>query len=58
MHHEIRKDRLSPGNWRVESIAPEGGRVVAVAIFTGPDARKQAEEYAAWKNGLVLADVA
>lgn len=54
MHHEVRKDRISPGNWRVEAIAPGDGRVVAVAIFKGPDARKQAEEYAAWKNGLVL----
>lgn len=55
MHHEIRKDKISPGNWRVETISPVDGSVVAIAVFSGLDARRRAEEYAAWKNGLVLA---
>jgi hypothetical protein len=52
MHHEIRKDRISPGNWCVETISLEGGKVIAVATFSGCNARELAEEYAAWKNGF------
>lgn len=44
------EDKRNPGDWRVEAIDFENEGAVYVAIFSGPDARERAEEYAAWQN--------
>ena len=38
------------GDWRVEAIDHENEGVVYVTIFSGPDSRERADEYAAMKN--------
>jgi len=45
------EDNRNIGAWRVEANAYENEGAVYVAIFSGPDAQKRAEEYAALKNG-------
>jgi hypothetical protein len=35
------------GDWRVEKLDDDGG--IEVAIFSGPDARDRAIEYADWR---------
>jgi hypothetical protein len=42
---KVFEDRLTPGNWRVEWET--GG--VEVTIFSGPDARERAIQYADWR---------
>jgi hypothetical protein len=52
MRYEIIEDAESVDGdaWRVESVDYQGDGSVYVAIFSGPDARQRAEEYAEWKN--------
>ena len=40
---------MYPGHWHVEAIGKDGE--IYVAIFSGPEARERATEYADWKNG-------
>jgi hypothetical protein len=42
---KVFEDRIYPGNWRVEGEDDDGG--VEVTIFSGPDARDRAFQYAA-----------
>lgn len=51
--YETIEDHRNTGDYRVEAIGNDGE--VYVAIFTGPDARERAEEYANWKNAHRLA---
>jgi hypothetical protein len=44
------EDKNNPGDWRVEAIDYENEGVVYVTIFSGPEARERAREYAAIKN--------
>ena len=53
MDYEIIQSTCNPDEWRVEAIDYESDGQVYVAIFTGPDARQRAEEYAAWKRSEV-----
>jgi hypothetical protein len=46
---KVFEDRETPGQWRVEWFDDDGG--CAVAIFTGPEARRQALRYAMQKYG-------
>jgi hypothetical protein len=41
------RDRVHPEDWRVEKIDDDGG--IEVAIFSGPDTRDRAIEYADWR---------
>lgn len=50
LRYEIAASRDFPDHWNVEAIDPDG--CVFVAIFSGPDARERAAEYADWKNGV------
>lgn len=50
LQYETIEDNRHPGDYRVEAIDTEGDGEVYVAIFTGPDAQKRAQEYADWKN--------
>jgi len=45
------EDRQTPGDWRVEAIDYENEGKVYVTIFSGPESRERAEEYATIKNG-------
>jgi hypothetical protein len=44
---KVFEDRLTPGDWRVEWEDEDGG--VEVTIFSGPDARQRAIQYAEWR---------
>lgn len=44
------EDRQTPGDWRVEAIDYENEGKVYVTIFSGPESRERAEEYATMKN--------
>jgi hypothetical protein len=44
---KVFEDRIYPGNWRVEWEDDDGG--VEVTIFSGPDARDRAFQYADWR---------
>jgi hypothetical protein len=48
MEYEAFQDRQHPEDWRVETTDEDGG--CYVNIFSGPEARRRAEEYAAWKS--------
>lgn len=50
MTHEVIQSNRDPGEWRVEAIDYESDGQIYVAIFTGPDARQRAHEYAEWKT--------
>jgi hypothetical protein len=50
MDWECIEDKQNRGDWRVEAIDHENEGQVYVAIFSGPDARERAQEYAALKN--------
>jgi hypothetical protein len=52
MEWESFEDRQNPGDWRVEATDFDNEGVVYVAIFSGPESRERAEEYAAMKNSL------
>ena len=51
MNWECFEDKHNRGDWRVEAIDFDNEGKVYVTIFSGPDARERAEEYAALKNG-------
>lgn len=48
----VSKDIRWPDDWRVEEKRTnnEGGRVLSIALFSGPNAELRAREYATWMN--------
>jgi len=44
-------DKMVEGDWRVEAVN-EDAKEVYIAIFSGPDCERLANEYAAFKNGM------
>jgi hypothetical protein len=44
---KVFEDRKSTGDWRVEKFDDDGG--AEVVIFSGPNARERATEYADWR---------
>jgi hypothetical protein len=48
--HEVAESKDYPGQWHVEAVDDDGS--VFVAVFSGPQARERAAEYADWKNGV------
>jgi hypothetical protein len=44
------EDQLYVGDWRVERNDSENKAATQIAIFSGPNARERAQEYADWKN--------
>ena len=48
LYFEITESRDYPGQWHVEAIGKDDE--VYVAVFSGPESRKLAVEYADWKN--------
>ena len=54
MIYEAFEDILNTPDWRVEASDPEGEGIVYIALFSGPNAKQRAQEYAAWKNNPQL----
>lgn len=50
LNFEVVQSRNEQDEWRAEAIDNEG--MVFVTLFSGPNAKERAEEYAAWKNGV------
>lgn len=50
MKYELVKTQGIPGEWRVEAIDYESEGECYLVIFSGPNAKQRAEEYAALKN--------
>ncbi len=50
MTYEAFEDKIYAPDWRVEATDEAGEGDIFVTLFSGPDARFRAEEYAAWKN--------
>jgi hypothetical protein len=48
MKYEAFEDRKNSGDWRVEAFDDDGR--CFVTIFSGPDPKQRAQEYAAWKS--------
>jgi hypothetical protein len=46
MKYEVYEDFSEPQTWRVEGFDDRAGH--HLAVFSGPNARERAEEYAAW----------
>lgn len=38
------------GDWTAGAVDTAGEGEISLAVFSGPEARERAEEYAAWKN--------
>ena len=47
--YEVVQTQNELDEWRVEVVDRTGEGVVRVALFSGPDAKTRAHEYAAWK---------
>jgi hypothetical protein len=50
MQYQVERSHEIQDEWCVEAINHEGDGEIYVAIFSGPDAKRRAEEYAAWKD--------
>jgi hypothetical protein len=48
--YEVVESKLYPDHWHAEAIDEQGQ--VFVAMFSGPQAKERAAEYADWKNGV------
>ncbi len=48
LNHEIIESADYPGHWHVEAVSEDGQ--IAVAVFSGWNAKELAEEYFAWKR--------
>jgi hypothetical protein len=48
---KVFEDRVTPGSWRVEKMDDDGGYQV-VKVFSGPDARERAIQYAEREFGV------
>lgn len=46
---EVVERKDSPGDWGVEAIDFDGDGECFMAIFSGPQARERAIDYASWK---------
>jgi hypothetical protein len=51
MKYEVQESEQSRGAFAVTAIERDGE--VVSALFSGPEAKERAEEYAAWKNSEV-----
>jgi hypothetical protein len=51
MKYRVYPAMSRPGDWVAGAVNLPGEGEIFLAIFSGPDAQKRAEEYAAWKSG-------
>ena len=52
MFYQVCQDSNYADEWRVEAINFNAEGECYIVIFSGPNARERAEEYAEWKNGI------
>jgi len=52
MEYEVVQSAGAVNEWRVEAIDHESEGEVYVALFSGPNAKQRAEEYATWKSSV------
>ncbi len=50
MKHEVFEAEDGSGDYIAEAIALPGEGEIFTAVFSGPDAKNRAQEYAAWQN--------
>ena len=50
---EVIENATTPRTWTVEALDTDGDGGVDVTVFSGPDARARAIEYANWKYDVV-----
>ncbi len=50
MRYEVRESEEKRGHYVAMAIDHEHEGKIHSVLFSGPNAREQAEEYAAWKN--------
>jgi hypothetical protein len=50
MKYEVKQSEERSGDYLAVAVNEASGNEVFSALFSGPDAKKRAEEYAAWKN--------
>jgi hypothetical protein len=50
MKYEIKESDNRSGEYLAVAVNEDSGGEVFSALFSGPDAKRRAEEYAAWKN--------
>ncbi len=50
LEYEVTPSPKQADEWRVEAINYDREGEVYVAIFSGPEAKERAEEYATWKG--------
>jgi hypothetical protein len=50
MKYEVKESQDRPGDYVAIAVNEASRGETYVALFSGPDAKKRAEEYAAWKN--------
>jgi hypothetical protein len=51
MKYEVFQTEDNSDDYIVEAIALPGEGEIFTTIFSGPDSRERAEEYAGWKEG-------
>jgi hypothetical protein len=52
LEYEVVADPITADEFRVEAIDYEEDGEVYVTIFSGPESKSRAEEYARWKNSI------
>jgi hypothetical protein len=50
MKYELKKSEDRSGDYMAVAVNEDSHGEVFSALFSGPDAKKRAEEYVAWKN--------
>lgn len=55
--YEVNECRKFKYEWLATFIDMESEGECYMVRFTGPDAQKRAEEYAAWKNSMVSVNI-
>jgi hypothetical protein len=53
MRYEVTPSRDFPGDWVAGAVDTGRDGEIHIALFSGPQARDRAKEYAAWKNAVV-----
>ena len=51
MKYEVQEAQESLGNYLAFAVNEESEGEIYLALFSGPEAKQRAEEYASWKNG-------
>jgi hypothetical protein len=50
MKYQVEPSKEAPGDYVAVAINEDSRAEIFSALFSGPEAKQRAEEYAAWKN--------